>query len=190
MIRITGGTLRGRSIKTPPGHHTRPTQSRLREAIFSSVQNLLDSESSFLDLFAGSGALGFEALSRGAGSCVFVEQEKTVMQMIQKNADQLGVVAQCEFLMKDAIKVVSCPTFTQKFDVIIADPPYQKGWELKLLENSAWADLLKPEGRFLVEWSRQDEKKGLVLPKRVGVLEKVRQKNYGDSVLSTYRFCP
>src|SRR5262245_32005744 len=95
MIRITGGELRGRSLRTPKHSErspdrTRPTQAKLRQALFNSLQMHIP-EARVLDLFAGSGTLGFEALSRGAESVVFVESSREVCRLIQQNAQELGV---------------------------------------------------------------------------------------------------
>src|SRR4051812_18174623 len=91
MLRITGGEFRGRSLHAPKGDHTRPTQSKLRQALFNSLQASLP-DARVLDLFAGSGALGFEALSRGAAHVHFIESARPVAKLIEKNGAELRVL--------------------------------------------------------------------------------------------------
>ncbi len=184
MLRLTGGVFRGRMIQTPTDHRTRPTQAKLRQALFNSLQAHIP-EARVLDLFAGSGALGFEALSRGANEVIFVEMARPALKLIEKNAETLKV--------RDRIQIVSdtMDVFATKlkqmgpFDLILADPPYEAGWEMKLLTTWPWENLLSPQGRFCLEWGVL--KSAVVeLPEQVPFLVKIREKNYGDSVLTTY----
>lgn len=184
MIRLTGGLFRGRSIQTPTGSRTRPTQAKLRQALFNSLQHSIP-DARVLDLFAGSGALGFEALSRGASHVTFVEKAKSVVSLIEKNAALLEV--------KDQVRVIGDSIeHGQKlfledapFDLILADPPYAHGWELKLLTGLPWDKLLAPQGYFCLEWGIQ-KTQPIILPDTLPFLVKTREKNYGDSVLTTY----
>jgi 16S rRNA (guanine966-N2)-methyltransferase len=184
MLRITGGEFRGRSIETLKTNRTRPTQAKLRQALFNSVQFLLP-EARVLDLFAGSGALAFEALSRGAESAVLVELSRKAGQLIEKNARDLGVQNRIE-LVAESVERFQKAVPWEPFNLVVADPPYEAGWETRLLNDFPWERLLKPGGRFCLEW-------GLVksqlkeLPERVPFLVKTREKNYGDSVLTTYQ---
>jgi 16S rRNA (guanine966-N2)-methyltransferase len=185
MLRITSGIYRGRMIATPSGNKTRPTQARLRQALLNSLQSDLPG-AKVLDLFAGSGALGFESLSRGAERVTFVESARGAAGVIQQNAKILKVESQV------SIQIQSVETFLGRlershapFDLIFADPPYEEGWEMKLLERVPWESWLAPGGSFCLEWGIQ---KSLVqeLPERVHCLVKQREKLYGDSVLTTY----
>ena len=97
MLRLTGGEFRGRSIHTPGHDQTRPTQAKLRQALFNSLQTVI-TDATLLDLFAGAGTLGFEALSRGASHVTFVESNRTVARLIEKNAAELNV--------RDRVRVV------------------------------------------------------------------------------------
>ena len=184
MIRITGGELRGRILKTPKGAGTRPTQSRLRQALFNSLQTVI-ADARVLDLFAGSGALGFESLSRGAAEVVFVEDARPAIQLIEENARELGVREHVEILAAPVARARAELVRRGPFDVVLADPPYAGGWELKLLETLPWDSILAPGGHFCLEWGIQKSKLG-ALPERAGQLVKVREKNYGDSVLTTF----
>ncbi len=191
-LRLTGGEFRGRIIQTPKHQHTRPTQARLRQALFNSIQTLIP-EARILDLFAGSGALGFEALSRGASQVVFVEDAKSTVRLIEKNAQDLKVTDR-SLIWADAVDRESRGgqsgfwrrvTEAGPFDIILADPPYDGGWEMALLEQAPWREILTENGVFCLEWGSLKSQVS-ELPEHVGCLVKAREKNYGDSVLTTY----
>src|SRR3954451_19155353 len=122
-MRIIAGEWRGRSIEAPPGLATRPTADRVRETLFSMLTSRLGSfeDLRVADLFAGSGALGLEALSRGAASATFVECEPKAVAAIRRNADKLGAPA--EILTGSAFALPR----SEPFDLIFADPPYAPG---------------------------------------------------------------
>ncbi|MGK5083285.1 16S rRNA (guanine(966)-N(2))-methyltransferase RsmD [Bdellovibrionota bacterium FG-1] len=189
MIRLTGGEFRGRSIQTPPeraGHaFLRPTQARLRQALFNSLQFVIP-EARVLDLFGGSGALGFEALSRGASFAVFIENAKPAIQLIQKNAVSLGVLDRVQVIDDSVERTNKHMAGRKPFDLILADPPYAAGWEMKLLEQLSWEQLLVPEGYFCLEWGAQ-KSQVQELPEKTDFLTKVREKKYSDSILTTYQ---
>jgi 16S rRNA (guanine966-N2)-methyltransferase len=184
MIRLTGGLFRGRVIQTPANNSTRPTQSRLRQALFNSIQAHTES-ARVLDLFAGSGALGFEALSRGALEVVFVEKSKKVTALIEKNASLLKVSGQIHVVTGSVDAVLEKVKSLGPFDLVFADPPYEEGWEFKLLNDWSWESLLSKGGQLCLEWGSQKSQIS-ELPDEVNSLEKVREKHYGDSVLTTY----
>ena len=185
MLRITSGIFRGRLIQTPSGTRTRPTQARLRQALFNSLQFSIP-EARVLDLFAGSGALGYEALSRGASQVVFVESAKQAIHCIENNASELKVESSIRILPMSVETAFQCLQREQSFDLVLADPPYAEGWEIKLLEKCPWDQILSPEGYFCLEWGKQKSQVD-DLPDQVSCLEKVREKNYGDSLLTTYK---
>src|SRR5436190_7902127 len=122
-MRIVAGTWRGRPLDAPIGSSTRPTADRVRETLFSMLASRLGSfeDLRVADLFAGSGALGFEALSRGAGSVAFVESDSKAAAIIQRNAERLGAAAQVL-----AGSALSLPR-SEPFDLVFADPPYSAG---------------------------------------------------------------
>lgn len=184
MLRITGGTLRGRMIATPANQRTRPTQARLRQALFNSIQSHTP-EAKVLDLFAGSGSLGFEALSRGASEIVFVEDSKIAAQLIRKNSADLKVDSQIHIVQEKVELALKRFRRLAPFDLILADPPYSEGWEMKLLQTLPWGELLRDGGLFCLEWGTQKSQVE-ELPEKVSHLVKVREKNYGDSALTTY----
>ena len=188
MLRLTGGEFRGRSIQTPGHGLTRPTQAKLRQALFNSLQTVI-ADARLLDLFAGAGTLGFEALSRGASHVTFVESNRTTARMIEKNAATLGVQDRIKIIVDSVESVWSRVKGIAPYDLVLADPPYAGGWEMKLLSDVAkypWGQLLSPGGHFSLEWGAQ-KSAVKALPEEIPLLVKVREKNYGDSILTTYK---
>ncbi|NNF59527.1 MAG: 16S rRNA (guanine(966)-N(2))-methyltransferase RsmD [Rhodothermaceae bacterium] len=123
-MRIIGGQFKRRTLQVPKGHDVRPTTDRVREALF----NLLHARRSLtgarvLDLFAGSGALGLEAISRGAASVTFVDADPRVLRVARANATSLGVERACSFLRADALAHLHRPSGA-RYDLVFADPPY------------------------------------------------------------------
>lgn len=121
-MRIVAGVFRGRPLAAPAGEHTRPTADRVREALFNILAGRV-AESQVLDLFAGSGALGFEALSRGAAHCTFIDRDRRALAVVERNARTLGVQDRCRFLCLDWARGLErlrgC-----RFDLVFVDPPY------------------------------------------------------------------
>ncbi len=144
-MRIGGGMYRGRTLITPPGRTTRPTAARTREAIF----NILEHNdwcdlagARVIDLFAGSGALGFEAISRGASFCLFVDNNAAARGVIRDNIEALSLFGQTRIHRRDATELGQKPAALGKaFDLVFLDPPYHKGLgerALAELENGNW----------------------------------------------------
>ena len=152
-MRIIAGKWRGRVIEAPPGRSTRPTADRVRETLFSMLTSRLGSfeDLRVADLFAGSGALGFEALSRGAQSATFVENDSAAAAAIRRNADKLGVAVRVL-----AGSALSLPR-SEPFDVIFADPPYAPGSGTAAVQSVLKAGSLSPGGWMSVETSHRDE---------------------------------
>lgn len=124
MTRIIGGAAGGRRLKTPTGSATRPTSDRVREALFSTLESELGSLTGlrFLDLYAGSGAVGLEAMSRGAGAVTLVESDRRTARLVQDNARALGM-HRAEVLAHPVARVVGQPP-RAPYDLVFADPPY------------------------------------------------------------------
>jgi 16S rRNA (guanine(966)-N(2))-methyltransferase RsmD len=189
MIKITGGEWRGRNIVTPHNLKTRPTQARLRQALFNSIQTHVP-DAKILDLFAGSGSLGFEGLSRGAASCVFVEDARPALKALEENLKtfrpEAPVLVIGDSVEKAESRLRKWVETHGPFDIVTADPPYAAGWEIKLIEHWPWDWLLAPDGLFCLEWGVLKSKVES-LPDKTANLVKVREKIYGDSALSSYR---
>lgn len=133
-MRIIAGQWRGRKITAPPGEGTRPTADRTRETLFSMLVSRLGTFEGLrvADLFAGSGALGLEALSRGAAHCLFAEQDAVALRAIRANIDHLGARDQCDVR---ASSVLTLPIAREPLDLILLDPPYGSGAGAVALER-------------------------------------------------------
>jgi 16S rRNA (guanine966-N2)-methyltransferase len=169
-LRIVAGEWGGRRIAAPPGKATRPTTDRVREAWMSAVADFLPG-ARVLDLFAGSGALGLEALSRGAEHAVFVEQAAPALTVLRANLQALGAGGRAEVVRTDAIKYASALP-AGAFDVAFADPPYGQGFAEALADafsRTPFAALL------CIEHGRADR-----LPELPGA----RTRRYGDTHLT------
>lgn len=151
-MRIIAGSWRGRAIEAPQGQSTRPTADRVREALFSMLASRLGSfeELRVADLFAGSGALGFEALSRGAASVTFVENDAKAVAAIRRNAEKLGASGRTQVLTGSALALPR----SGPFDLIFADPPYAAGSGNAMAEAIRKADWLAPGGWLSIETAR------------------------------------
>ena len=153
-MRIIAGQFRGRPLQAPPGPATRPTADRVREALFSMLTSRLGSfeDLRVADLFAGSGALGFEALSRGAAAITFVETDPKAQAAIKANATKLGIGEKVRILGGSALAL----SRSDPFDLILADPPYARGSGSAVVKAVADADWLSPGGWLSVETERRD----------------------------------
>ena len=178
-MRVIAGRFGGRRLKAPAGRVTRPTSDRVREALFAMLADVGDLR--VLDLFAGTGALGIEALSRGAGSAVFVERDAAVVKVLRANLQALGLTRElAEVRRGDALAALQSARARQEtYDLIFIDPPYDDarvgGPELSVL----LPPLLRPEARVVVE---SDRRQPLDLE-----LAQARQKRYGDTSITIHR---
>jgi 16S rRNA (guanine966-N2)-methyltransferase len=154
-MRIIAGKWRGRNIEAPPDRSTRPTADRVREALFSMLASRLGSfeDLRIADLFAGSGALGFEALSRGAAHATFVESDVKAAAAIRRNADRLGAIVQV--IVGSAFALPR----SDPFDLVFADPPYAPGSGTAVVRAMLQADWLARGGWTSVETARGDSVK-------------------------------
>ena len=152
-MRIIAGKWRGRPLEAPPGQGTRPTADRVRETLLSMLTSRLGNfeDLRVADLFAGSGALGLEALSRGAASATFVENDPKAAAIIQRNAEKLGMPVQ--LLASSALALPR----SEPFDLIFADPPYAPGSGTAVVDAVTKAGWLASGGWMSVETGREDE---------------------------------
>ncbi|NDY41348.1 16S rRNA (guanine(966)-N(2))-methyltransferase RsmD [Dissulfurirhabdus thermomarina] len=156
-MRITGGAACGRRLSAPRGLSVRPTADRVREALFQVLTIRLHrpwAECRVLDLFAGSGALGIEALSRGAREAVFVDRSPAALGAIRRNLDRCGMADRGRLLRGDLggrAAVLERACREAPFDVVLADPPYGRGLALSALQRVAAAGCLAPGGWMVVE---------------------------------------
>jgi 16S rRNA (guanine(966)-N(2))-methyltransferase RsmD len=183
-LRIIAGKYRGRNLKSPPDGKTRPTSDRLRETLFNILSPRIGEETRFLDLCAGSGAVGIEALSRGAGRATFVDISRKNCGLIEENLDHLKIPEErTEVFQSDAEKFLSRSAET--FDIVYYDPPYAEDY-LDVLRKFGYSDssdskLLDGAGVLIAEHHAKQ-----TLPDLVGELRRWRLLKQGDSCLSFY----
>ncbi len=136
-MRVVAGSAGGRPLVSPEGTTTRPTSDRVRESIFNILFSLGATEgASVCDLYAGSGALGIEALSRGAASCIFVERDRDAVEVIHENLDTLGFTNQATVIQADVLSWIEPQnSSTPAFDLVLADPPYAEEEWVTLLDQ-------------------------------------------------------
>ena len=183
MVRVIAGEFKSRKLRTVDGQATRPTSDRLKETLFNLVQSRI-AGSTFLDCFAGSGSIGIEALSRGAGFVVFVEESPHAVKVIRENLASLGEdgIARCQILGRKA--ETSLKSLERKFDIVFIDPPYADADQYpRVFEQLQNCELLSDEALVVAEHS-----KFLALPAQIMQLERRREVRQGDSVLSLYHF--
>lgn len=175
-MRVITGTARGRKLQEPKDMSVRPTTDMVKEAIFSIVQFDVPGRR-VLDLFAGTGQLGIEALSRGARECVFVDSSPASLALVRKNLEICKM--QAPVIRADAASYLE---HCGKFDLVLMDPPYHDGLYDKILQNAFRFDILNDGGIILVE-SMRDEP----LPPAMPPYEAGRTYRYGKISLTTYR---
>jgi len=175
-MRVISGSVGGRSLKSPPSAGTRPTSDLVRGAIFDMTGPYFDPGVAVLDLYAGSGALGIEALSRGAGSADFVEERRPCCRVIQENLGALGLDR------RGRVHCVPVATalnrLTGSYDLILLDPPYADTLAPSVFENIA--ALLRPGGTVVYERTFR------VSPGATGPLRLLRERRHGDTVIALY----
>lgn len=177
-MRLTGGEARGRRLKGPGRLPIRPTSDRVREALFDILGGRVQG-AAFLDGFAGTGAVGVEALSRGASGVIFVERDLRAIRMIRQNLLEDAWIDRHEIVRGDLGRVVGAsPLKTARFDIIFLDPPYDERLKPALLE--AMAGLLAPGGVVVIE---HRSSRGAEIPAAKG-LQTGRIYRYGDTALT------
>lgn len=180
-MRVIAGSLRGRRLNGPQGTALRPTSDKVREAIFSILGTQV-SRGRFLDLYAGTGAVGIEALSRGAAAVTFVESNPTAVQLLQKN------LWACQLLDRAQVHGGQAATFLKRkdwwgepYDILFADPPYAAQDELDILIHAWRPGLLSEHAVVMIEQDSRAE-----LPGSIDHAMLVRRYQYGDTALYLY----
>jgi len=183
-MRITGGLSKGHGLRSPTSLNIRPTSDQVREAIFSIIGQDL-SGIVLLDLFAGTGSLGLEGLSRGAARAVFIDHSKRSVKLISDNLVSLGLQDYGIVLKKDLRKGISQPRSlnNEQFHLVFIDPPYGRDLIPTLLEELSATDLLSTESRVIAESSRHED-----LPDSFKNLEISDIRLYGDTKISIYAY--
>ena len=176
-MRVITGEAKGRNLKTLDGLHTRPTAGKVKEAMFSILHFDLEGRR-VLDLFAGSGQLGIEALSRGARECVFVDNDRGAISVVRENVTKCGFLDRAKILQTDYAGYLKRG---EKFDIVIVDPPYSEKLWKRALEISSRFDTLNFGGIMVIESESKD-----ALPDRVGNLVRGREYGFGRTKLTVY----
>ena len=178
-MRVIAGSLGGRRLQAPAGRGTRPTSDRVREAVFSALGDV--GATTVLDLYAGTGALGIEALSRGARRAVFVENARPALAALRANVEQLGLR---EVALVFAVRADRCaPAIARHgpFDLVLVDPPYSAHGDVpRVLTALREVGAIDPSARIVVEHAARDP------AQRTEGFEHVATRRYGDSAVSTY----
>ena len=155
VLRIITGTAKGKKLKTLEGEATRPTSERIKEAVFSAIQFDLE-DRRVLDLFAGSGQMGLEALSRGASSVMFIDSAREAMEIVKENAKYIGFFDKCRYLVSDYRNYIRKASGKDKFDLVFIDPPYAMECSVDALRRLAEADLLANGAIAVLESGEED----------------------------------
>jgi 16S rRNA (guanine966-N2)-methyltransferase len=186
-MRVIAGKFRSRQLKSLKGRALRPTSDRLRETLFNVIADRVQG-SRFLDVFAGTGAVGIEALSRGAREAVFIENHAPAAALIEKNLESLGLRAEARVLVLDASRGLErlageSAAKLKDYDIVFLDPPYAAAEEYRrVLSFLGTGSLLAEGGLVIAEHPRKFELSGTA-----GHLERVRMLRQGDAALSFYR---
>jgi len=182
-MRIIAGTAKGRVLKSLKGRALRPTSDRMRESLFSVLGQELEG-AQFLDLYAGAGTVGLEALSRGAAQAVFVESHRPAGRIIRENAARCGFADRIRTIMASVGPGLALLRREQAvFDIVFIDPPYGSG-ELggTMARLAQWPEMLARTGLIVVQRSRHED-----LGEQVGDFVRTRSIRYGDTVIDLYR---
>lgn len=181
-MRVVSGTCKGRSIKAVPGSSTRPTTDKVKEAIFNMIGPYFEAGIG-LDLFAGSGGLGIEALSRGLDKVIFVDRDPKAFQIIKENIAACDFTDKVEVYRNDAERALKAILKREiKFDFIFLDPPYKMQQLLNLLETIEYEKMLKINGVIVCEHSSE-----IQLPDEVGLLKNIKREKYGIIGITIYQ---
>jgi len=180
-MRVVAGELRGRRIVAAAGRETRPTSERARAGLFDWLGARVEG-ARVLDLFAGTGALGIEALSRGARDAVFVERSRGALRALRSNLAELGLAERCEVVERDLARGLGGRVAERgAFDLVFADPPYGGGWLARLLGCETLPAMLNPEAVLIAERSTRAPAEP-----ETGSLRLRGTKSYGETAFDWY----
>lgn len=179
-MRVITGSAKGRHLITTKGNRIRPTSERIKEALFSILGNKVV-DSVFVDCFAGTGAIGIEALSRGAKKCYFIDNHPESLELIKKNLQITDLLNRSKIISKNIVSGIrEISSYCQKIDIIFLDPPYLKGFIQPTLLEIININILHPSSLIIVEHSKKDflkDQEGLYC---------LQQRIYGNTVLSFF----
>ena len=175
MMRIITGSARGRKLETLEGDATRPTSERIKGAIFSSIQFECEGRV-VLDLFAGSGQMGLEALSRGAQRATFIDSSREAMEIVKKNAKNTRLDSACHYLVSDAKNYIRKASGREKFDLVFIDPPYASACCVDMADALARGGVIIPGAIVVLE---SGEERVDISDPRLEGFEIIKSQSYG-----------
>jgi 16S rRNA (guanine966-N2)-methyltransferase len=178
-MRIIGGAMGGRRVKAPPGATTRPTAERVREALFS-ILGAPEEDTQVLDVFAGAGTLGLEAMSRGAAGVDFIDRSDAALRCLRQNIEALGLRSSSRVHRGDARRLLK--RISTRYRWVFVDPPYRSRLASEVLDILGGGDLLTEDAVIVVEHDRRSEPDS-----RYGCLVRTEVRRYGDTSVSFYR---
>ena len=179
-MKVIGGDYKGRTIEMPDG--IRPTSDKVRGALFEILKDRIEG-ATFLDLYCGSGAIGIEALSRGAKKAVFIDNNRSCGSILKENLNKLAISKRLyDIYIKDCIEILCRGGFqTRPYDIVFLDPPYYTDLAKNTLIELSCCDILTPNALVIAEVFK---KQGL--PEELGAFRKTRSYKYGDTLLEFY----
>jgi len=183
-VRVIGGSSRGRKLQTPRGLSVRPTSDKVKESLFNILGGMLGSLDgcTVLDIFAGTGNLGIEALSRGAKSAVFIDSSRESTAIISKNLSLTGFTDRSRIILKDFCPALSIlESSGEIFQLIFIDPPYQKGLIEKCLQQLQKSSVIDEQTVVVTEFSSRED-----IADCHGCLQQIDKRVYGDTALAFY----
>lgn len=182
-MRVIAGEKRGFKLKAPKGRDTRPTEDRVKESLFN-ILGHIGENSLVLDLFAGSGSIGIEFLSRGAEKAYFIDSSAICIQTIRENLNHTGFLEKSQLIRGDSRKTIRfLARQGLKFDYIYIDPPYDEDLIMKSMEEIIARDILNDDGILILE-----HEKDLLLPGTAFGVKKTDERNYGSKVITFYTY--
>lgn len=180
-MKVISGTLKGRNIQGYDIDGTRPTMDRVKESLFAMIQNNIKG-STVLDLFAGSGGLGIEAISNGANLCYFIDHNSEVIKILNQNINNLNIKDKSKIILSDWKKFLNdCSKNNLKFDLIFVDPPYDYNVYEKILDKVSTLNLLNDNGLIILEHAN------LKLKNEYNNLSLYKSKKYGTKSVNIYK---
>lgn len=178
-MRVIGGSAGGRTLKGPPRSGVRPTPDRVREAVFEVLAAHAADMENVLDLYSGTGAMGIEALSRGAGHCDFVESDPKACDVVRENLTRTGLAHQARLFPLAVAKALG--RLAGPYGLVVADPPYEYDRAERELAEVIERGLLAPDGTLVVEHSKRRE-----WPDELAGRRRLTNRRYGDTCVSFY----
>ncbi len=179
-MRIISGTLRGRKLLSPKGNDVRPTTDKVREAVFDILYQYTDTDYVVFDVFAGSGSMGLEAISRGASKVFFSDNSRESLALVKENVNICGVGDKAVFLSGDYLRNIA--RVKEKIDVYFLDPPYANGYILPALRAIDEAGRIDPDGIVVCEHSFRDK-----MPESAYGFTRVKSRKYGAIGIAFYQ---